>query len=91
MIPAIRRKQDVVGYGSAKAIAIVFRVRDCWLVLATVLDPRLELLVPRVRSDGVDDADDDLTARLIKARHQAIVHHVLLGQKQGVVPHAGLK
>jgi len=52
-VPAIGGLEDVLLHGDAEAVAVVLGGRDGGLVLAAVLDPRLEFLVPCVGADAV--------------------------------------
>ena len=90
-MPAVRRLQHILHHTNPKPIAIVLRTRDSRLVLPAVFDPTLEFLVPGVRADAVDDADDELLGVVVEAGHQAVVHDVLLAEPEGVIPDAGLQ
>lgn len=48
-----------------------------------VLDPRFEFFIPRVLSNEIDDAEDELGARLINADDEGVVHDVEVGQELG--------
>src|SRR3569833_2024645 len=48
---------------------------------AAIFDPAFELLVPRIRPDAVDDADDEFLSGLVYRHHERIVHDVDLGEE----------
>src|SRR5436190_9729777 len=87
-MPAIRRLQNVLAHRDAKAIPVILRTRHCRLILPSILDPCLQLLIPRVCPNAIDNPNHYLSVFIIEAGHERIVHDVLLAQEERVIIHA---
>ena len=91
IVKAGRHDSEVTGHLLSETLHVVHRTRHsrCAFTRATddaaALHPRLELLVPCVLPQEIDNADNELLAANIHTNEQAVIHHEQAAEKFRVV------
>ena len=92
LMPAIWCFEDISSHRLAESSFVLLWTRDRRTILiaaskSAILDPTFQFLVPRIGSDAVDDAHDQLSSVFLDCNHQTVVHHGLSCQKQRIIVH----